>query len=177
MDKEQQYATIVAENKDRIYRMCCCYVRDQDARKDAYQQVLIHIWQNLDSFEGRSLITTWIYRITVNTCLTLLKSERRRLEKFPRTADFSGDPSGGVIEPRQVDEIADEQEEDLRLLYACINELPPLDKTLVSLYLEDSSTEDMAKVLGISAANVRVKLHRIKGRLREAMERKGYGPR
>jgi RNA polymerase sigma-70 factor (ECF subfamily) len=71
----------------------------------------------------------------------------------------------------------DDQEEDLRLMYACINDLPPLDRTLISLYLEDLSTKEMAEVLDISEANVRVKIHRIKATLKEAMERENHGHR
>jgi RNA polymerase sigma-70 factor (ECF subfamily) len=173
MDKDHRYAALISENKDRIYRMCCSYVRDEETRKDVYQQVLIHIWQNLDSFEGKSLVSTWIYRITVNTCLSFLKSEHRRQKVFV-PADSSQmeahpDPAG--------EEREKETEEALEILFECLDELPLLDRTLMSLYLEDLNTREMAEVLDISEANVRVKVHRIKQGLKEAMERKSHGRR
>lgn len=173
MEKEERFTAVLTENKDRIYRMCRCYMRDEETLKDAYQQVLIHIWQNLDSFEGRSQIGTWIYRIATNTCLSLLKSDQRRQKIF-----LSGSESFEEnLLNHKTEASGDEQEENIQLLYTCINELPPLDKTLISLYLEDLSSKEMAEVLDISEANVRVKIHRIKAALKEAMERKNHGHR
>lgn len=68
MIKESQFREIVEANKDRIYRICCCYVRVEMERNDVYQEVLIHIWEGLDRFEEKSQMSTWIYRIAVNTC-------------------------------------------------------------------------------------------------------------
>ncbi len=172
MNREETYTALLEEHRDRIYRMCCCYVRDQELRKDAYQQVLIHLWQNLDSFEGRSQLGTWVYRITVNTCLGLLQKEHRRQRVF-----LPGSDLGDQLTERVQTEESSDIEEDLQLMYACINDLPPLDRTLISLYLEDLSTKEMAEVLDISESNVRVKIHRIKAALKEAMERENHGHR
>ncbi|MCU0412393.1 MAG: sigma-70 family RNA polymerase sigma factor, partial [Bacteroidetes bacterium] len=130
MTGENTYTALLEEHRDRIYRMCCCYVRDPELRKDAFQQVLIHLWQNLDSFEGRSQLGTWVYRITVNTCLGLLQKEHRRNRIFLPNGDLSEE----LVATFRTDE-PDDHEEDLRLMYACINDLPPLDRTLISLYL------------------------------------------
>jgi RNA polymerase sigma-70 factor, ECF subfamily len=171
MASEERYTAIVAEHKDRIYRMCCCYVRDQEARKDAYQQTLIHIWQNLESFEGRSQLGTWIYRITVNTCLSLLRAEQRRQNLFR--------PGESVPEEQfpvqDTNDDHDDKDHEVEMLFDCIDALPLLDRTLMSLYLEDLSTAEMADVLDISESNVRVKIHRIKKNLKVAMERKRHG--
>jgi Sigma-70 region 2/Domain of unknown function (DUF4177) len=78
MDKETRFTSLLEANKDRIYRLCLCYVRDADASKDVYQEVLFHLWKSLDSFEGRSQVSTWVYRVTVNTCLGYLRAEKRR---------------------------------------------------------------------------------------------------
>jgi RNA polymerase sigma-70 factor, ECF subfamily len=173
MDKDRRYAAFISENRDRIYRICSAYVRDEDTRKDVYQQVLIHIWQSLDSFEGKSQVSTWIYRVAVNTCLSYIKSERRRqrviLPGDDSRQEAQSDPAG--------EEHEKETEKALELLFECLDELPLVDRILMSLYLEDLSTREMAEVLDISEANVRVKVHRIKQSLKLAMERKGYGRR
>lgn len=171
MDKEARYAAIVSEHKDRIYRMCCCYVRDDDARNDVYQQVLIHIWENFDAFEGKSQIGTWIYRISVNTCLGFLRSERQRQKLFVPGSVAAEE----TIRNYPAAEASADHEEELQALYDRINELPGLDKTIISLYLEDLSTKEMAEVLDISEANVRVKIHRIKKILKEGLEREHHG--
>jgi RNA polymerase sigma-70 factor (ECF subfamily) len=169
MDKEAQFKALIDANRDRVYRICSCYVTDPDGRKDAYQEVLVHLWKSMDSFEGRSQLSTWVYRIAVNTCLGYLRAEKRRKKVFDEDAS---------VETR---EIADESpgsmqtETDVERLYGCISQLEPVDRALVSLYLEDVSSREMAEILGISEGNVRVKLHRIKKSLKEIWEVTNHG--
>ena len=77
MDKESQFQAVLQANSDRIYRVCCCYVRDENARQDVFQTVLLHLWESLETFQGGSQISTWIFRVAVNTCLGHLRTERR----------------------------------------------------------------------------------------------------
>lgn len=170
MDKETKFRSALELNQDRIYRICCCYIRDAEERQDVYQQVLMHIWENLDSFQGRAQVSTWIYRITINTCFSALRTGMRKKQLFP------------AITLQHQEELADPEchenqyivQNDVRSLYECINRLDPLDKALISLDLEDVRTKEMAEILGISEINVRVKLHRIKKRLKELLESNGY---
>ena len=171
MDKEIQFKTAVEANKDRIYRICCCYVRDEHERRDVFQEVLIHIWEGLGRFEEKSQIGTWIYRIAVNTCLGHIRMQTRRRKVFDGSANVDQE----TIPDETIHEGAAEAEREINRLYDCINQLLPLEKTLISLYLEDMSTEQMSEVVGISEGNVRVKLHRIKKKLKEMMERDGHG--
>lgn len=172
MEKEVQFTDIVKSHRDRIYRICCCYVGDGEARKDVFQQVLINIWGSLDSFEHRASIGTWIYRIAINTCLGYLRSEKRRKRVFEDQAvidpDTVGDPGD--------DEASHRREEEVQRLYDCVMQLEPVNRALISLYLEDVSTQEMADILGISEGNVRVKLHRVKNHLKTLMGRDGRGP-
>ncbi len=171
MDRDTTFKEALKENSDRIYRICCCYFNDEDNRKDAYQEVLIHIWESLHTFEGRSMISTWIYRITVNTCLSLILKEKRR-------KNIIIPDSGEEIESfpcHNQDEKGNDLDVQIKILYESINQLPVTERSLISLYLEDLSTKEMAEVLAISEANVRVKLHRIKKTLKKLMQRSGYG--
>jgi len=171
MRTEDRYRDTIAANRDRIYRICCCYVRNDDERKDVYQEILINIWQNLHRFEGRSEIGTWVYRISVNTCLGFLRSERRR------KAVFEQDPL--VAAERLANAAADpetpEADEQVERLYDCIGRLPLVDRALISLYLEDLTTEQISEILDISASNVRVKVHRIKKTIKQCWESAGNG--
>ena len=170
MDKDAQFKAVIEANRDRIYRICCCYVHDEDERRDVCQEVMVHIWKSLSDFQGRSRLSTWIYRVTVNTCLDHLRAARRRNclieERLPedtRVFDIA------TFEPDQA------LEDDVRHLHECIRRLPPLEKTLISLYLEDVDTREMAAILGISEGNVRVKLHRTKKRLKDLWEGSQHG--
>jgi RNA polymerase sigma factor (sigma-70 family) len=173
MSKESLYRSAIESNRDRIYRVCCCYVSDRVERNDVYQNVLVHIWQSLEKFEGKSDISTWIYRITVNTCLGFLRSERRRREIFDENIRTAETEMPDTSHGEEVGEI----DSDIRHLYACIAKLPTLDRTLISLHLEELSTRQMADILGISEANVRVKLHRIKKALKDLWEEDEHGTR
>mgnify|MGYP001224164300 CR=1 FL=1 len=171
MTKEAQFRTAIAANNDRIYRICCCYVRDEEQRKDVFQELLINIWESLDSFKGNSQIGTWIYRIAVNTCLGYARTEKRRRKVFDETKEVDFE----TVSDQTAGGDAAQMEEDVRRLYDCINMLQPIEKTLVSLYLEDVSTTEMSEILGITEGNVRVKLHRIKKVLKEKMEGSSHG--
>jgi RNA polymerase sigma-70 factor (ECF subfamily) len=169
IDKEARFRSVLDSNKDAIYRLCSCYVMDKDARQDVYQEVLVHLWKSLESFEGRSQLSTWVYRVTVNTCLGYLRAKKRRERVF--------DDNAGV----EADEIPDmstgseQTETDVAHLYVCIGLLDPVDRALISLFLEDVSTKEIAEILGISEVNVRVKLHRVKKNLKDIWERTDHG--
>lgn len=173
MDKEARFRAAIEENKDRIYRICCCYVSAEDERKDVYQNVLINIWRSLDRFEGKSGIGTWIYRITVNSCLGHLRTEQRRRKMFENDPGIDARIAPEADRPLE----GMETSSDVQRLYACIDKLRPVERALVSLYLEEIDAREMAQILGISETNVRVKLHRIKKALREMWEEEYHGTR
>ena len=76
--KEKYFKSIVNENKDKIYRICCYYLSDKDSRQDLYQEILVNIWKSLDGFRKEAAISTWIYRIAVNSSLMFIYKERKR---------------------------------------------------------------------------------------------------
>ena len=168
MDRETQFKTVLEANQDRIYRICCCYIRDEDERQDVFQDVLLQIWKSLDMFANRSAISTWLFRVAVNVCLGHLRLAQRRNRLFTQEAADATDPATAGVpasdNPRQM-------ASDLSHLYECIQRLPDLDKTLVSLFLEDVSSREIAEVVGISEINVRVRLHRIKKSLKQLWEK------
>jgi RNA polymerase sigma-70 factor (ECF subfamily) len=173
MDKEALFREAFASGKDSIYRICCCYIRDPEDRNDAFQEVLLRLYRHIGSFQGKSSLKTWIYRIAVNTCLDFLRAQGRRERILDRNheADLAD-----VVDPaRNGDQV--DGALDVARMYARIQQLPVLDRTLLSLYLEDASTKEMAEVMGISEANVRVKLSRIKDALRQMLEGNKNGSR
>ena len=171
MEKEAQFVELVESFRERIYRICCCYVGDGEARKDVFQQVLINVWCSLDSFESRAQIGTWIYRVAINTCLGYLRSEKRRKRVFD---DHAAIDLASVRDPVE-DEERYQRDEDVKRLYDCVLRLEPVNRALITLYLEDVSTREMASILGISEGSVRVKLHRAKTSLKTMMDGDGHG--
>ena len=160
-EKQDLFKNILSEYKDKIFRLCCAYVTLAEDRKDLYQDILMRIWKGLDSFRQQSSIGTWIYRISVNSSIDFIRKEnRKRLTNVQigiddlQIADQSQDTEKDII-----------LSEKLRFLYECMNRLSFLDKTLVTLYLEDLSYKEIADILGISENHVGVRLHRIKKQL------------
>jgi len=164
---------MLAENRNRIFRICCWYFEDADERNDVFQESLIRIWEQLHSFRGQSKISTWVFRVVVNTCLTWLRSDKRRKTIIE---------SGRSIEtlqmvdssPADPDQFA---EEKLSFFHRFLETLNLADRTLVSLYLEEQSTKEMAEITGLSEANVRVKIFRIREQIKKEWEDKQNGIR
>ncbi|MBN2354905.1 RNA polymerase sigma factor [candidate division KSB1 bacterium] len=172
MDKESKFKSVVEANQDRIYRICCSYIQDEQERQDVFQKILIHIWANLDSFKGKSQMSTYLYRIAINTCFGALRSKTTKQQLFQSISQ----PLDEIPDPICPEE-AYLLQEDVRNLYSCIRTLDSLDRALIALYLEDVNTKEMAEILGISEVNIRVKLHRIKIRLKKLLENNGYESR
>jgi RNA polymerase sigma-70 factor, ECF subfamily len=171
MDRESRYREIIESNKDRIFRICCGYVHDPDEQKDVYQEIIINIWKSLDGFRNESKVSTWVYRIAVNTCLTYLRAETRRRKHLDPESSTNID----LVPQEEHDETEDEIHRSVEHLYRCINSLSPVDRALIALYLEDVSSKESADILGISEVNVRVKLHRIRKVLKSLLEESGNG--
>ena len=150
-----EFDKIFQEFWPKVLRLCTGYVNDPEIANDLAQETFIKVWQQLPNFRNESAIGTWIFRIATNHCLRQIQTDRRSLE-----ADLSF-PS--------VEDETDTQEMDrnVRLLYQYISELPEIERIIISLELEDISQAEIARIVGISNANVRVKIHRIKKKLEQ----------
>ena len=127
-------------------------MNDQDAAKDLAQESFIKVLTQLPKFRNESSIGTWIYRITANTCLRQIQKEKR----IPKS-----------VLPFEIKEELPETniEGDLQFLHQCISKLPEIERIIISLELEDINQKEIAKIVGISEGNVRVKIYRIKEKL------------
>ena len=172
MDKDTLFKQVLEENKDRIYRICCAYERNADDRDDLYQEILINIWKNLEKFEGRSLLSTWIYRIAVNTSLMHIKKEsRRNRDKTELNENIISTTAENIAETEEKIETG----KNIEKLYSSINELPSLDRVIISMVLEELSYKEIAEVTGLTVNNIGVKINRIKNELSRLMEEKRDG--
>jgi RNA polymerase sigma-70 factor (ECF subfamily) len=155
--KDDEFRQIVNDNQQRIMNICRYYAANADDLNDIYQEVLINVWKSFNSFRGEAAISTWIYRIAVNTALGFTGKEFRRL-KFYSSLDASNlhhltDDEGSAIETKEI---------QLEALRMAVNQLSVIDNALISLTLEGLSSREIADIIGITEPNVRVKIHRIK---------------
>jgi RNA polymerase sigma-70 factor (ECF subfamily) len=163
--KEEQFRKIVEENYARIYRICYRYFGDRDEAYDACQETLLKVWLNIDKFRGNSSLGTWICRIAVNVCITAFRNTRIRTTNL----DTVHLKEYQDISPNEQDQNEDE-EKKLQFFQQFLNRLSAADRTLVSLYLEDMDSGEIASVTGLSNTNVRTRIHRIKKQIKEEWE-------
>ena len=151
---EQQFAQTVKEHKSTIYTVCYMFSKDADEVNDLFQEVLVNIWKGFDSFEHRSDIKTWIYRIALNTCISIDRKKRRAA-----TAKVAMDIN--LFEDR------DEDTRQVDMLHKRISKLQPFDRAIVLLWLENLPYEEIGQIVGISTKNVSVRLFRIREQLKQ----------
>lgn len=152
-DKEHEFELLVRQHKRTIYTVCYMFSTNKDEIDDLFQEILIRLWNGFDQFEGRSSAKTWIYRVALNTAINQDRKERRRPQTVPLTVD---------IDPYEAD---NPQTQQIRVLYDRISRLDPIDRSLILLWLEGISYDEIGAIIGISPNNVGVKLTRIKEKL------------
>jgi len=169
-DMSDIFTAVYRENRDRVYRLCCAYFPDDDDRRDLMQMIFLNVWKNLDSFEGRSNISTWIYRIAVNTALLFIDRENRRRKLFV-SSEFDRLPVAHHSRP----DVALDDREDVRILYDAINRLPELDRLIITMNLDELPYEQIARVTGLTANHIGVKINRIKKSLAAYIKERRHG--
>jgi len=168
--KEGQFKKLISENEERIKRICRYYAPDKDEQKDIYQEILINIWKSLESFRGDASISTWIYRIAVNTSLSFMGKSFKRM-KLHVNSDTQN-LSSLLDENNYEDKLREETQ--FNQIQLELNQLSVIDKALISLQLEGLSMKEISEIIGITEPNVKVKIHRIKEQLREKMKGVDY---
>lgn len=153
---EKEFLSVIKEYERVIYKVCYMYTTANASLNDLYQEVVLNIWKSFEKFRGDSKISTWIYRIALNTCISFSRKERNMPEIVMLTHEEFG----------MMDE-QDETQAMLKELYVLINQLGQVDKSIILLYLEDKSYEETAEIMGLTVTNVATKLSRIKEKLRK----------
>lgn len=150
---EQQFEQIVKAHKDTIYTVCYMFSDDLDEVNDLFQESLVNVWRGLETFQGKSSLKTWLWRITLNTCISLKR--KKKLKTVPLTMDIN------LFEDK------DAETKQVNLLKERIGRLRPFDRAIVLLWLENMSYEEIAAVVGITVKQVSVRLFRIKEQLKQ----------
>ena len=136
---EQEFLSVIREYERVIYKVCYLYTHPNAPLNDLYQDVVLNLWKAYPKFRKECKISTWIYRIALNTCISFYRKEKN----VPETIN-----------------------EMLKQLYQMINQLGQLDKSIILLYLEDKSYEEIAEITGLTVTNIATKLSRIKDKLK-----------
>ena len=157
---EHKFISEFQQHQNIIHKVCRIYTNNQDAHNDLFQEITIQLWRAYPKFRGDSKLSTWMYRIGLNTAITLYRKSKRTI----KTRDFDC-----VLYKIESTDYDDTEEEQLKLMYEAIYQLNDIDKALMFLYLEDKNYKEIAKTIGISEVNARVKMNRIKTRLKKIL--------
>ena len=151
---ETAFTQMIKEHKSTIYTVCFMFSKDSDEVNDLFQEVLINLWQGFASFEGKSKIGTWIWRVSFNTCISQ-ERKKKRTATIPLTMgiDLFNDK--------------DDDTKQVKMLYDRIHRLKPFDRAIILLWLEGMPYDEIAAIVGITAKNVSVRLYRIKEELKQ----------
>ncbi|MFD0795900.1 RNA polymerase sigma factor [Maribacter chungangensis] len=153
---DKKYKELYKAHYPKVMRLCLGYVAGDEAiAKDLAQDIFIKIWENLDNFRNDSSISTWIYRISVNTCLSRLRTGKKRSRTIA-IADV----------PEILEEHSDaDREKQLVQLYKCIQKLSETNRAIILLVLEGLPQSEISEIIGLKHDAVRTRIHRIKSQL------------
>ena len=161
MDKretETKFIATIRQHERVIYKVCSFYVSDEMPKEDLFQEVVYNLWRGFAKFRDECSVSTWIYRVTLNTCISGLRKESKRpknnISVLP-LEQASPEPENAGME------------EKINEMYLLINQLKTLEKAIVLLYLEDKSYQEIADITGLTINNVAIKLKRSKDKLRK----------
>lgn len=160
--QNDQFIYTIQQNKKLIFKVCNAYCHDFEDRKDLVQEVIIKLWLSFEKFDENYKLSTWMYRIALNTAISHYRAARKR--------------STTISIHESLIDFADENENleldnNVKLLYDFINQFDELNKALMILYLDNNSYKDIAEVLGISETNVATKISRLKLQLKQQFDK------
>lgn len=156
-DLEHSFVELLEKHQNIVHKVCRLYTNNQDAHNDLFQEITIQLWKAYPKFRGDAKFSTWMYRVGLNTAITLYRKNKRKV----KTQGFED-----VQFKIKAEEYDDTEEQQLKLLYSAVRQLNDIEKALVFLYLEDKNYKEISETLGISEVNARVKMNRIKNKLK-----------
>ena len=157
-EAERQFEKSIREHELLLHKVCRMYAYTDADRQDLFQEMVIQLWKAYPRFKGDAKLSTWMYRVAINTAITGLRKKKNFIASYEPAA---------FPEHISNDNADTAAEEQLQQLYTAIEQLSEIEKAIVMLYMEDRSYTEMEEILGISQGNLRVKMNRIKEKLRQ----------
>jgi len=158
---EKEFLQIIQKNQGIIHKVCNIYCDHEDDRNDLFQEIVAQLWRSYPTFRKESKVSTWMYRVALNTAITTFKKRKRRPDQNRLTYEnFQLEDEGYDTET----------EEQIKSLHKAVNNLTGIEKSIVLLFLENKKYEEIAEITGITQNYVRVKMNRIKKKLKKLMD-------
>lgn len=154
---EHAFTEIIRTHDAMIKRICFGYARTAEELEDLHQDALVCIWQGLPKFRGESALKTWVYRVTLNACVSVVRTRKK---------EFDSDSLEQIVD---VADDSEERRQRIHELHECIGTLNPIDKAIVMLWLDEYSYEEISEMVGLKRNNVATRLHRAKEKLKKVI--------
>ena len=155
-DLEQEFLKLVDEYRSLLYKVCLMYESEWQTHEDLMQDVIVNLWRAYPTFRKEVKVSTWIYRVALNTCISQFRKRQSRPDTMPLKYNF--------------DILADDDEDAkarVKELYRMIGMLAPMEKAVIMLWLDEKSYDEIAQVLGITPSNVGARMTRIRAKLKQ----------
>lgn len=159
-DQEKPFVDLINEHQGLIHKVCTLYETDREVRNDLFQEIVLQLWKSFHTFRGEAKITTWMYRIALNTAISGIRKQKRGLkteELEERHFNIS-------------DHLMEDNKDNLQKLQRCIRQLSEVERAMIMMALDEVSYEEIAETIGITQNNVRVRMNRIREKLRKLMQ-------
>lgn len=159
-ESEKSFIDLVNKHRALIFKVCHLYCGDSENRRDLFQEIVLQLWKSFTRFRNESAVSTWIYRISLNTAISNFRKE----VKMPARASLS-------LAELHIPDVNDtEDQENHLVLHTAIATLSDIEKAIIMLYLEEKNYEEMSSILGISTSNVGARINRIKNKLTQRIK-------
>ena len=166
--KREEFLGMISKHQHLIRKVAAIYYRNPEDQEDAFQEILLSLWKAYSTFEGRSKLSTWIYKVALNTVLGGLKKASNKVHQN-RTDTCITDE---ILEKEEKD-----YTEEISVLYQAIEQLSDIEKAITMLYMEEKNYDDIADIMGMTRNNVGVKINRIKKKLKNLYKKVENGYR
>lgn len=153
---EKEFTSLVREYKSTIYSICMMFAKRPEETEDFVQEALINLWKGFES--SQDICKTWVWRVTMNSCISIDRKRKRRTGECPLSADLEN-----ILNVSD----SSERNSNVKMLYDHIHRLNIFDRAIIMLWLEGMAYDEIAEIMGISIKNVSVKLIRIKEQLKK----------
>ena len=160
IEEEHKFVNLINEHQGLIHKVCIMYEHDSEVRNDLFQEIVLQLWKSFPSFRGEAKITTWMYRIALNTAISGFRKQTRNVKTEDiHEKHFNISDTG----------TRDEQEEDFQKLQWAIRQLSEIERAMIMMALEEVPYDEIAETIGITQNNVRVRMNRIREKLKKLM--------
>jgi RNA polymerase sigma factor (sigma-70 family) len=162
---KEEFIDCISEHERIIFKVCKMYCRTRDDEQDLFQDILLQLWRSFPSFKKDSKVSTWMYRVALNTAISQLRNEKRKPEQQSIDKDILQIPNDDH----------DPKDENFEMMMKGIEKLSNVEKAIMVLYMEDHSYREMAEVMGMTESNIGFKINQIKNKLKNIINVSKYG--